>query len=120
MRVVSDDKLYAKVLAGQRMMVVGSMNGSINSSSSLIEAGVMLDSPRQVETVRRFVLDLVDQSTEVDETFVELARSKFRPQRGGPGFRRSRPSAGARKNGMTRRGSWVRIPHGPLKYLRVH
>lgn len=82
--VFSVERLHAKVLVGPTAAVVGSMNASANSSVALIEAAVRLEEPGEIAAVRAFVEGLRKIADEVDSTYVELARSFYRPPQGGP------------------------------------
>ena len=70
-RVLSSPTLHAKVIVTNRLAVVGSANGSANSTHS-DEAVIISDDPKIVADTRKFI-DGIDEITEVDQVFIDNA-----------------------------------------------
>jgi hypothetical protein len=83
-RVYSSDHLHAKVIAGPRAAIVGSMNASATSRSRLNEAAVVTTEVAAVRAAKTFV-DGLPGLTEVDQDFLKIARQLWHPPHGGGG-----------------------------------
>lgn len=73
---MSSPKLHAKVIATDRKAVIGSANASHNSTV-IIEAVAITDDPDLITSVRKFI-DEIDETTEVDATFLNNAAAEWR------------------------------------------